>query len=114
MDLWVRIFASLDVDAGLVHNHYCLNDTQLLELIPLAEAKKIGIINGSPFGSGLLTDRGPADWHPVSPEERNVFRSAAEFCKKRALPISKVAMQFSSQQILSSRQLYSAPPIPNP
>ena len=29
MDLWKRIFTSLDVDAGLVHNHYCLNDTRI-------------------------------------------------------------------------------------
>ena len=28
MDLWMRIFSSLDVDAALVHNHYCLNDTR--------------------------------------------------------------------------------------
>ena len=51
MDLWKRIFCSLEVDAALVHNHYCLNDTRILELLPLAERKGIGIINGSPFAS---------------------------------------------------------------
>src|SRR5580658_6963757 len=54
MDLWMRVFSSLDVDAALVHNHYCLNDTRITELLPIAEARGIGIINGSPFGSGLL------------------------------------------------------------
>src|ERR1700722_16099378 len=29
MDLWERILSSLPIDAALVHNHYCLNDTQL-------------------------------------------------------------------------------------
>ena len=28
MDLWKRIFTSIDIDAALVHNHYCLNDTR--------------------------------------------------------------------------------------
>lgn len=97
MDLWHRIFADYYVDAGLVHNHYCLNDTRLLELLPLARKKNIGIINGSPFASGLLTDRGPANWHPASPVDRAVFRNAAEFCQKYGTSISKLALQFSSQ-----------------
>jgi L-galactose dehydrogenase len=97
MDLWKRIFASLDIDAALVHNHYCLNDTQLLDLLPVAREKRIGIINGSPFASGMLTDRGPADWHPASPEVRSLFRKAAEFCQSQGFSISRLALQFSSQ-----------------
>jgi aryl-alcohol dehydrogenase-like predicted oxidoreductase len=97
MDLWIRIFSSLDIDAALVHNHYCLNDTQLLDLLPTASEKRIGIINGSPFASGLLTERGPADWHPANPEARSLFRQAAEFCRSQGFSISRLALQFSSQ-----------------
>ena len=60
MDLWHRVFRDADIDAALVHNHYCLYDTRLLELLPIAREKQIGIINASPFAMGLLTDRGPA------------------------------------------------------
>jgi len=97
LDLWRRILLGYDVDAGLVHNHYCLNDTGLLALLPIARLKGIGIINGSPFASGLLTERGPADWHPASPDDRAVFRRAAEFCRREGSSIGKVALQFSSQ-----------------
>jgi len=97
MDLWKRIFASLDIDAALAHNHYCLNDTQLLDLLPIARQKGIGIVNGSPFGSGLLTDRGPAAWHPASSEDRSRFHTAAEFCRSQGASISRLALQFSSQ-----------------
>jgi L-galactose dehydrogenase len=97
IDLWMRIFSSLDVDAGLVHNHYCLNDTRITEILPLAEAKGIGIINASPFGSALLTDRGPAAWHPATSADRAVFKAAADFCRKRGTSIAKVALQFASQ-----------------
>ena len=97
MDLWHRIFSDYEVDAGLVHNHYCLNDTRLLELLPLAAAKNIGVINASPFASSLLTDRGPADWHPASAEDRAVFKRAADFCREHGSSISKLALQFSSQ-----------------
>ncbi len=97
LDLWQRIFNDYEIDAALMHNHYCLNDTSLLDLLPLAKSKGIGIINASPFGSGLLTERGPADWHPANKEEREVFAKAALYCKQQGSSISKLAMQFSSQ-----------------
>ncbi|MCU0784912.1 MAG: aldo/keto reductase [Verrucomicrobia bacterium] len=97
MDLWRRIFTTLPVDAGLVHNHYSLHDTRLLELLPLAQEKGIGLINASPFGSGLLTDRGPADWHPATPEQRAIFKQAADYCAAQGTGIAKLALQFACQ-----------------
>jgi L-galactose dehydrogenase len=108
MDLWMRIFSALEVDAGLVHNHYCLSDTRITELLPIAEAKGIGIINGSPFGSALLTDRGPADWHPASAQERAVFKRAADFCRKQNTSIAKLALQFASQNPSLPTTLFSS------
>lgn len=95
VDLWQRILRDVDVDAGLVHNHGCLSDTRLLDLLPLAEAKDVGLINASPFASGLLTERGPADWHPASAADRAVFRDAAEFCAAQGASISQLAFQFA-------------------
>jgi aryl-alcohol dehydrogenase-like predicted oxidoreductase len=97
LDLWRRILSGYEIDAALVHNHYCLNDDSLLTLLPLARARNIGIINGSPFASGLLTERGPADWHPAGAEERAVFRQAAEFCRRGDSSIAKLAFQFASR-----------------
>jgi aryl-alcohol dehydrogenase-like predicted oxidoreductase len=108
MDLWHRVLADCDPDAALVHNHYCLNDTRLLELLPVARRTGVGIINGSPFGSGLLTDRGPADWHPAGPEERAVFRRAAEFCREQGTSLSKLALQFASQNPEIPTTLFSS------
>ena len=97
MDLWRRILATRRVDAALVHNHYSLHDTRLLELLPAAREAGVGVINGSPFGSGLLTDRGPAAWHPASEAQRAVFRAAATFCTEQGTSIGKLAIQFASQ-----------------
>lgn len=97
MDLWHRIFDTLPADAGLVHNHYTLNDTRALELLPMAKQKGIGIINGSPFGSGLFSGREAPAWHPAGEADRRLFREAAALCEKRGTPISKLALQFSSQ-----------------
>jgi aryl-alcohol dehydrogenase-like predicted oxidoreductase len=108
MDLWQRIFNDYDLDAALIHNHYCLNDTRLLELLPLAHQKNIGIINGSPFGSGLLTEQGPAGWHPASDSDRKTFLAAAELCRRHGTSISKIAIQFSSQHSAVATTLFSS------
>jgi L-galactose dehydrogenase len=97
IDLWQRIFKDYPIDAALIHNHYCLNDTTLLSLLPVAKEKGIGIINASPFASGLLTDRGPADWHPANADERKIFENAAALCKENGTSISQLALQFSCQ-----------------
>ena len=97
MELWQRILRDYEFDAVLTHNHYLLNETILLELLPLAQAKNTGVINASPFGMGMFTERGPADWHPATAEIRAVFRHAVEFCRRQGTDISKLALQFASQ-----------------
>ncbi len=108
MDLWHRIVASVAVDAALVHNHYCLHDTRATELLPAVLEKGIGLINGSPFGSGLLTGREPAAWHPALESDRKCFREAAEFCHRQGVPISKLAIQFASQHPQIPTTLFSS------
>jgi aryl-alcohol dehydrogenase-like predicted oxidoreductase len=97
VDLWRRILDGYPVDAALIHNHYALHDTRLLDLLPIARAHDVGVINASPFGSGLLTDRGPPGWHPATPEDRAVFQQAAALCRARGSSISKLAFQFATQ-----------------
>jgi len=45
----------------------------------------------------LLTDRGPAAWHPASVQDRQVFSDASEFCRLQGTSISQLALQFASQ-----------------
>lgn len=108
MDLWKRICSFLDVDAILAHNHYCLNDTRVLELLPLTKSKGIGIINASPFACGLLTDRGAPQWHPADVDTRAVFQSAADFCRRQETSIAQLALQFATQNPEIPTTLFSA------
>jgi L-galactose dehydrogenase len=107
MDIWQRIFGSIPIDAALVHNHYCLNDTRLLDLLPIALEKGVGVINGAPFASGLLTDRGAPAWHPASAEDRAVFQAAAQFCQNHGVSFSQLAFQFASQNPAIPTTLFS-------
>lgn len=108
MDLWQGIFTEVDIDAALVHNHYCLHDTRLLSLLPHATEKQIGLINGAPFGSGLLTHEGPASWHPATAEDRECFRAAAAYCASQGTQLPRLAIQFATSHPQINTTLFSS------
>lgn len=56
------------VDMILSYCHYGINDSTLGDLIPYLKSKGVAVISASPLAMGLLTDNGPADWHPASSE----------------------------------------------
>ena len=97
MDMWKQVLLRAPVDAILVHNHYCLNDVRILELLPLATAKNVAVINASPFASSFLTGRGIASWHPATEVETQYAKNAADLCARRGTTLPKLAFQFASQ-----------------
>lgn len=107
LPLWQRVIAEAPVDAILTHNHYCLNDTRGTELVEPARAKNIGMINASPFASGLLTGGTVADWHPANAEERKIFADAAALCENHGTSIAKIALQFACQRSPFHTTLFS-------
>ncbi|KAB1208306.1 L-galactose dehydrogenase [Morella rubra] len=72
-----------------------INDSTLEDLIPYLKSKGVGIIAASPLAMGLLTESGPPEWHPASPELKSACQAAAVHCKERGKNISKLSMQYS-------------------
>lgn len=87
--------SSVNIDAILTYCHYCLNDTSLLKMLPYFESKKIAVINASPTGMGLLTNRGTPSWHPATEEIKASCKKAATYCEKEGVEISKLALHFT-------------------
>lgn len=56
------------VDIILSYCHYSINDNALEDLLPYLKSKGVGVISASPLAMGLLTENGPPEWHPASPE----------------------------------------------
>ncbi|HEX3355666.1 MAG TPA: aldo/keto reductase [Tepidisphaeraceae bacterium] len=83
------------VETILSFCRYELNDTSLEALVPYFKKKGIGIINASPTGMGLLTERGTPGWHPASETIKAGCRRAVAFCKERGINIVELAIQFS-------------------
>lgn len=107
MDVWQRVIKEAPVDVILMHNHYCLNDTRGIELVAPCAQINIGIINASPFASGLLTGSEIASWHPAGPQHRQLFEQAAQFCKRAGYPLPKLAFQFAAQNDLFPTTMFS-------
>ncbi|KAJ4843103.1 hypothetical protein Tsubulata_002880 [Turnera subulata] len=80
------------IDVILSYCHFGINDSTLVDLLPYLKSKGVGVISASPLAMGLLTENGPPEWHPASPELK---ASAATYSKEKGKNISKLAMQYS-------------------
>lgn len=72
-----------------------LNDSALADHVPFFQEKGVGVINASPTGMGLLTERGAPDWHPATPRMIEVSRLALDYCKNAGVDLVKLAIQYS-------------------
>jgi L-galactose dehydrogenase len=99
LGLLKRAIERCNLDVVISYAHYNLCNTRLLtELLPVAEAHGVGVINASPLAMGLLTNQGPQPWFPGPPELRDAGRKAAELCRSRGADISRLGMQFALAQ----------------
>ncbi|WP_434036654.1 aldo/keto reductase [Formosa sp. 4Alg 33] len=102
-----HVITNYELDVILVHNHYTLINDLLLKLLPKIKAKDVGLVNASPFASGLLTHKGPPDWYPVNVKELAVIKKTIAYCKDSNIPIEKIALQFALRNSEINTTLFS-------
>src|SRR5271155_764107 len=91
-----RIAEATPVDSILTYCHYNLMNTDMDEVLSdFAQERGIGLINAAGLAMGILTEQGPADWHPAPQAVRDAGKKAAEFCRSHGADISEVALRFS-------------------
>jgi L-galactose dehydrogenase len=95
LKIFKEILSRIEIDTILSYNHYSLNDTTLVELIPWLREMNVGIIGASPVSQGLLTNHELPSWHPAPPEVRRICAQAADYCRRKGSDIAKLAIQFS-------------------
>ncbi|OBZ13720.1 aldo/keto reductase [Bacillus sp. FJAT-26390] len=91
-----KTLAYTELDAVLSYCHYSLNDTSLLDIVPLLEQKQVGLVSASPLSMGLLGNRPLADWHPAGADIRALCEEAAMHCAAKGEDIAKLAVQFAT------------------
>lgn len=88
-----------NLDVVISYAHCNLWNTRLLtDLLPIAKAHGVGVINASPLAMGLLTNQGPQPWFPGPPEIKAACAKAAQLCRDRGADISFLGMQFCFAQ----------------
>lgn len=95
LELFEYMLPKVEVDAIISYCHYSLNDTSLIEILPLIESLEVGLVNASPLSMGLLSTRGTPEWHPASQTLKDRCKEAADFCAANGTDIAKLAVQFS-------------------
>lgn len=87
-----------DFDVFLVAGRYTLLDqTALLDLLPLCERRGIGLMVGGVMNSGVLANPGPDarfDYLPAPPDIIDRARRIASICERHAVPVRDAAIQF--------------------
>lgn len=61
------------------------------------QEQDLGVICAAGHALGILTNRGPFDWHVALDETKEQGRLAAEYCKKQGVELGKLAMWYSAQ-----------------
>ena len=95
MKMFKYVLERAAIDVVLTYNHYTLQNDMARELVPLCQAKGVGLMNAAPFSARLLTSAPLPVWHKAAPKVRAVAQRAAEHCASRGSDIAKLALQFS-------------------
>ena len=95
MKMFRYILDHADIDVLLTYNHYTLQNDMALQLVPIWQKKKVGLINAAPFSARLLTSAELPQWHKATPEVRRVAKVAADHCAAAGTDIAKLALQFA-------------------
>lgn len=99
--------SKVKIDSVLSYCHGSMNDNSLQDHMDFFESEGVGVINASGLSMGLLTDRGPANWHPAGERIRKACKNAAVYCQEKGSNISKIALHFSVTQPRIASTLYS-------
>ncbi|CAK9818858.1 L-galactose dehydrogenase [Anthophora plagiata] len=89
--------SNINISCILSYTRHTLIDNTLIEYIPFFKAHNIGIINASAPCMGLLTNKGPPDWHPASDYTKKICADAANCCKDHDVELARLALWYSMQ-----------------
>jgi D-threo-aldose 1-dehydrogenase len=84
-------------DAFLLAGRYTLLDHELAlqRLMPACEAKKVDIVVGGPYSSGVLAGGNHFEYAPASPAILAKVEKIKSLCSKFEIPIKAAALHFS-------------------
>lgn len=94
-----RVAEQCQIDTVLSYAHLNLMIDDLTDvLVPLARDQKIGLINASVLHMGVLSEKGPPDWHLAPAEVLSAGQKVVELCQAEGQNVTEVALRFCLDQ----------------
>ncbi len=97
-EMLARFARDAEFDCFLLAGRYTLLDqTGLAELLPLCQEKRIAVIAGGVYNSGILANPGPGATFNYAPAEPAVLERARRLdavCRRHGVPLKAAAIQF--------------------
>jgi L-galactose dehydrogenase len=84
------------LDTVMSYCNYTIQNRNLMPWLSDFDAEGIGVMNASPLGMGLLTNRGVPAWHLAPAPVVDACSRAAALCAARGSDIAKLAVQFAA------------------
>ena len=99
VDVMEQCLRQADFEVLLSHNRHTLVNRNANKLIDLAGSKGIGVLNASPYGSGILA-RGTKEYPRYAYQQANdmiveMVRQIENICDGYGIPIGSAALQYS-------------------
>lgn len=99
VDMMEQCLSRADFEVLLTHNRHTLINSNANDLINLAKSKGIGILNASPYGSGILA-RGTREYPRYAYQDANativgMVHQIEEICEGYNIPTGAAALQYS-------------------
>jgi L-galactose dehydrogenase len=98
------------IDTVMSYCNYTIQNRNLEPWLPDLDAEGIGVMNASPLGMGLLTNRGVPAWHLAPASVVAACAEAAALCAARGSDLAKLALQFAVQGPFATTVVGSADP----
>jgi L-galactose dehydrogenase len=98
------------IDTVMSYCNYTIQNRNLEPWLGDLDAEGIGVMNASPLGMGLLTNRGVPAWHLAPASVVAACAEAAALCAARGSDVAKLALQFAVQAPVATTVVGSADP----
>ena len=95
MKMFRHFLEHADLDVILSYNHYTLQNTMLMDLVPACERQGVGVMNAAPFSARLLSIAPLPPWHKAPGWVRDVAARAAAHAAKAGSDIARLALQYA-------------------
>ena len=112
VDLIRRYVETGECDCFLNHNRYTLLDRAATDLYRRARELDLGVVNGAPFGGGLLAapqDPNVTLAYRTPPDRlRSRAKTLARVCREFGIPVAQAAVAFSTDSELVDTTCFGA------